>query len=126
MSARVIPTASQRPSPIEPIGLDGVDDARSGHERRADAERRGQAGDRVLQHGRGRDDAARAAVGRGGPEGDAHVVDVGGDSADDVLRRLRVGRETNAQSETGGRRAHRLQHREQEASRLGPLVLAAG
>ena len=108
----------------EPIGLGGVDDARRGHERRADAERRGQAGDRVLQHGRGRDDAARAAVGRGGAEGDAHVVDLSGDPADDVLRRLRVGRETNAQRETGGRRAHRLEHGEQEASRLGPLVVA--
>ena len=47
-----------------------------------------------------------------------------GDPADDVLRRVRVGRESNAQCDTGCRRAHRLQHREQEASRLGPLVFA--
>ena len=117
------PDRLERAAGDEPVGRDGVDDARRAHERRPDPEP-GVVADGVLGEGRRGHDAHGAQVRGGLAERDADVVDAARQLADDVPGGLRIRAQPHAEREAPRRSPNRLEHGEEEASRLGPLVVA--
>ena len=125
ISARVIPTASARPSRTRRSASTGSttrDVAISGTPSRNGSV---QIADRVFGLGRRRDDLERAAIRRRVSERHVQEVDSVGDALRGAQSRSCVGREAHTERQPRRGAAHRGDHGQEEARPVLPLVLAA-